>query len=331
MKPAGRTLLTVLALVAGLALLIWLIERTGWSDIRAKLAAVGWGFLGIVAIAGLRYVVRAQAWCTLMGADIGLGRVTRAVIAGDAVGNLTPLRLLASEPTKAVLLGSGVVTSRALAALVAENVFYSASVAFVIALGAGAMLIAFALPGNVRDLGWASLALMATLLAILFAIIWLRPVVVSRLLAFVPGLGRDRAEALAARVRDFEKNTYEFVGEHPARILAVVALELLFHALSFCETWLTLWLLTGTGSPLVAFVLDTVNRIINVVFIMVPFKVGVAELGTGGVASAIGAGQSVGVAMALVTKMRVIAWAAIGLVLLGTGEKGLRKSFLRKT
>jgi len=317
-----RTALITLALIAGLALLAWQVERAGWNNIRDGFVAVGWGFLGILALSGLRFVVRAQAWRTLMGPGVGLGRVTRAVVAGDAVGNLTPLRLLASEPTKAVLLGTGVVTSRALAALVAENVFYSASVAFVIALGAGAMLVAFALPDEVRWLGWASLALMAILLAILFGIIWRRPIVVSRLLGLVPGLGRDRIESLVARVRDFETTTYEFVGGHPARTAVVVALELLFHALSFCETYLTLWLLTRQSLPLAAFVLDTVNRIVNVVFIMVPFRVGVAETGNGLVADAIGVGQPIGVTMALVTKIRVLVWAVVGLALLSD----LRKS-----
>jgi hypothetical protein len=331
MTRAGRTLLTVLALVGGLALLAWQVHLVTWATIRAQSASLGYGFAGILALSGLRYVVRAQAWRTLMGGAVGLGRTTRAVVAGDAVGNLTVLRLLASEPTKALLLGPGVVTSRALAALVAENVFYSASVAFVIALGAGAMLVAFALPGEVRGLGWASLALMTGLLAVTVGIIWRRPAIVSRLLGVVPGLSRDRIEGLVARVRDFETTTYEFVAGHPARIAVVIACELIFHALSFAETYLTLWLITGRSTPLAAFVLDTVNRIINVVFIMVPFKVGVAEAGNGMVADAVGVGQAVGVTMALVTKLRVLAWAAVGLALLGVGEKGLRKSFFRKT
>jgi hypothetical protein len=330
MTRAGRTLLTVLALVAGLALLAWQVNVVGWQSIRTNLSALGYGFLGILALSGCRYVLRAQAWRLLFDKRVGLGTTTRAVIAGDAVGNLTIFKLLASEPLKALLLGSEIETSRALAALVAENVFYSASVAFVIALGAGAMLIAFALPDKVRWLGWASLALMGGLLGAIVAFAWRRPVIVSRVLSVVPGLGRDRVDALVARVRDFETVTYGFVAGHPSRIAAVAVCELLFHAFSFGETYLTLWLLApSVASPLSAFVLDTVNRIINVVFIMVPFKVGVAETGNGLVADAIGVGQPVGVTMALVTKLRVLAWAAVGLALLG-GEKGLRKSFLRK-
>src|SRR5262249_7096809 len=132
-----------------------------------------------------------------------------------------------------------------------------------------------------------------------------------------PGIGAARVEALVARVRDFETSTYDFVAGHPARLAVVLACEVAFHALSFAETYLTLWLLTGLSSPLAAFVLDTVNRIINVVFMMVPLRVGVAETGTGLVADAIGVGHPVGVTIGLVGKARVLSWAVIGLGLLG--------------
>lgn len=325
MTRHGRTAIAVFGSIAGLALLAWQVRVAGVDRIRDGFSAVGYGFIGILALSGLRYVARALAWTTLMGGGIGLGRATAAVVGGDALGNLTPLRLLASEPAKALLLGRGVVTSRALAALVAENVFYSASVAGVIILGTGAMLIAFALPDEVRWLGWASLALMATALLITLVVIGRRPAIASTVLRRVPGLEPSRVEALVARVRDFETSTYDFVAGHPTRLVGVVACEIAFHALSFGETYLTLWLLTGGSSPLSAFVLDTVNRIINVAFMMVPLRVGVAETGTGLVADAIGVGQAVGVTMALVGKVRVLVWALIGLVLMGR----YRESFLR--
>jgi len=325
MTRSGRLAIVALGSIAGLALLAWQVRLAGVDRIRDGFAAVGYGFLGILALSGLRYVVRALAWTTLMGGGIGLARTTAAVIGGDALGNLTPLRLLASEPAKALLLGRGVVTSRALAALVAENVFYSASVAGVIMLGTAAMLVAFAVPDDVRWLGWASLALMTTALLATLVVIARRPAIASAVLGRLPGLKSHRVEALVARVRDFETSTYDFVAGHPTRLMAVVACEFTFHVLSFGETYLTLWLLTGRSSPLSAFVLDTVNRIINVVFMMVPLRVGVAETGTGLVADAIGVGQAMGVTLALVGKVRVLAWALVGLVLMGR----YRDSFLR--
>src|SRR5580692_825480 len=101
MTRSGRIAVAVFGSIAGLALLAWQVRLAGVDRIRDGFAAVGYGFGGILALSGLRYVVRALAWTTLMGGGISLGRATTAVIGGDALGNLTPLRLLASEPDKA--------------------------------------------------------------------------------------------------------------------------------------------------------------------------------------------------------------------------------------
>lgn len=324
MSRTSHLAILVPAAIAGLALLVWQVHVVGLDRIGQGFIAVGYGFIGILVLSGLRFVVRAVAWSTLMGGEIGTRQAITAVVGGDAVGTLTPFRLLASEPAKALLLGSQVVTARALAALVAENVFYSASVALVIMAGTAAMLVAFAVPDEVRWLGWISLALMAVLLLLVLIVIWRRPAIVSRGLGGLPGLRPDNIERLISRVRDFETSTYTFVAGHPTRLLAVAACEGAFHAFSFGETYLTLWLLTGASSPLAAFVLDTVNRVINVAFMMVPLRVGVAETGTGLVADAIGVGQPIGVTLALVGKVRVLAWALVGLGVMAVRTPKLR-------
>lgn len=324
MTRTGHLVISGLGAIAGLALLLWQVRIVGLDRISEGFVAVGYGFIGILALSGLRFVVRALAWSTLMGGEIGPGPAIVAVIGGDAVGTLTPFRLLASEPAKAVLLGSRVGTGRALAALVAENVFYSASVAVVIILGTAAMLVAFTVPDEVRWLGWTSLAMMTVLLFVVLVVIWRRPAIVSIALRWLPGLGPERIDELVSRVRDFETSTYGFVAGHPTRLLAVAACEGGFHVLSFGETYLTLWLLTGISSPLAAFVLDTVNRVINVAFMMVPLRVGVAETGTGLVADAIGVGQPIGVTLALVGKVRVLAWALLGLAVMAVRSPRLR-------
>ena len=46
-----------------------------------------------------------QPQTTLLGGGIPWWAALRATIGGDAIGNVTPLRLVASEPAKAMLLG----------------------------------------------------------------------------------------------------------------------------------------------------------------------------------------------------------------------------------
>ena len=70
--------------------------------------------------------------------------MSRRPLAGDALGNLTPLGLLISEPAKVVLLARRQGATRTLAALAVENLFYTLSVALIlIVAGLLALIVRF--------------------------------------------------------------------------------------------------------------------------------------------------------------------------------------------
>jgi len=101
-----RSLLASAALVAGIALLVWQVREVGAARIAEGFNAVGWwGFGAVLALSLLRFLARTVAWTSLIGERVSLGRALAATIGGDAAGNLTPLSLLVSEPTKALYLG----------------------------------------------------------------------------------------------------------------------------------------------------------------------------------------------------------------------------------
>nr|PZN82490.1 MAG: hypothetical protein DIU54_15140 [Acidobacteriota bacterium] len=101
-----RVTLTLLLAAAGVAVLAWTIDRLGLdaADLRAGLADVGWWFVAILLLSFVRFVLRARAWVELTGLPIPLRDALAATISGDAIGNLTPLGLIASEPSKALYL-----------------------------------------------------------------------------------------------------------------------------------------------------------------------------------------------------------------------------------
>jgi hypothetical protein len=65
-----------------------------------------------------------------------------------------------------------------------------------------------------------------------------------------------------------------------------------------------------------AFILESVNRIINLTFKFIPLRAGVDEGGTGQVSKVLGFARGVGVTLAIVRKGRDIFWSAIGLLLI---------------
>lgn len=315
----------ILLATAGLALLVWQVRLVGLDHIGDGFKAVGWlGFLAILALSCFRFTARSLAWTTLMTRRVPLGAATAATISGDALGNLSFLSLLVSEPAKALYVTRHAPAAEAFAALTAENFFYSVSVAAVILGGTLTLLSTFVLPDAFRFVVWLSLAAMAAVLAVAVWLAHQRPAVVFWVRGALHTLGAWVAPRpgrpithLLDRLQRLETQTYDALAASPARLGLVLTCEVAFHLGSVAEAWLTLTLLQGSASLLNAFLLDTVNRLINVIFRAVPMRMGVDEVTTSGFSELLGLGSATGVTLALVRKARMLVWAVVGLALLG--------------
>lgn len=311
--------------IAGIALVIWQIQSVGLDAVVAGFNLVGpAGFAAVLALSFLRYSVRSIAWVTIITPPPGhsavpLRSAIAATIGGDALGNLSFLSLLVSEPAKALYLTRHVPAEEALGALAAENFFYSVSVALVILAGTLTLLATFVLPEAWHTAAWMALGLMGLVLAGAVWLAWKRPELATRFGASDAHLfGR-----IIGRVGALERIAYRGLRTSPGRVTIVIACQVVFHALSIIESWLTLYLLTGSSQWLNAFLFDTVNRVINVVFRVVPLKVGVDEYSASGLAELIGLTTATGLTMALVRRVRVLTWVAVGLVI--TGRRAVRR------
>lgn len=313
--------ISLVTTVVGFVLLVVLVRRVGTEAVLAGARQVGWGFLAILAISGARILVRAAAWRLCLddaAKDAGTVSLRQAFGAGlcaEAIGSLTPLGLLASEPAKAAWVRDTVPFGRAMAAVAVENVVYSISVAVVIAAGTIALLASFDLSAGVRQAGELSLAVILAVLGGLVAGLWLAARRFSIFSAVAERL--TRSGRVSAGMRRFESRAHDAIQATRGRVLPLVALESLFHVGGVAEAYVTIWLLTGVAPTLLAaFVLETANRVVNVVFRFVPLRVGVDEAGSALITSVLGMGTASGVTLAVVRKARVLCWSALGIVLM---------------
>jgi hypothetical protein len=119
------------------------------------------------------------------------------------------------------------------------------------------------------------------------------------------------------QVRLFENLIYGFYRRYPRRFLPICLLETAFHVLGIFEGWFILTKISAAMPEVfTAFLLESVSRVITVVFKLIPFVIGVDEAGAQFVADTMALGVGIGVTLAIIRKGRILFWTAIGLLLI---------------
>jgi hypothetical protein len=307
-----------LTIIGGAALFAIVIWQVGPGEIREGFRRLGWGIAILVALGGLRFAARTAAWiaCLERPHVLPFPMAFGAVVAGDTLSNATPLGPVVGEPAKVAYVRHRVPAAAALTALAIENMLYSMSAAVMIAAGMIALLFAFELPATLREISEVSIAVIAAAFVIALIVLWQRPAILSR---WLPLAGRPggKLRTQADRVRALEVDIYTFAARRPAALAAAVGFEGIFHALGVLEAFITIWLLTDLQPTLlIAFIMETAQRLLTVAFRFVPFQIGVGEAGTAAFTRVLGFGEALGVNFALARKARMAVWAAVGTVLL---------------
>ena len=303
-----RLLVPIAAALVGLLLFAYAIRSVGWSSVVSGIRSVGWGIIPIVALGGLRFVIRAAAWrrCIPPQARPSLRQTFTAYLSGDAVGNVTPLGLLASEPTKVFLVRHRLATREAAASLAVDLGVYSISAVTMIVVGLMVLLATVPLDVGLRE----------TVVAVL-AVLAVGVVVTARMLGGTWKPERGERPPWRARLATLRESVLAFSAGHPARLWRVFCLDLLFQAVAVTEVFLTLqWLLPAPPTVAQAVMFSALDRAVNIAFKFVPLKLGVDEASSGGMAALLGFTPATGVALALIRKVRSIAWVGVGLALI---------------
>ncbi|MFN8062742.1 MAG: lysylphosphatidylglycerol synthase domain-containing protein [Vicinamibacterales bacterium] len=320
-----------LVVAIGIALFAITLSRAGVDEVVAGLSKLGWGFALVLLLSGARFLFRARAWqlCVPRPDDLSTWRALESLLIGDAAGNLTPLGLVASESTKIVYARAHLTLIDTVSSIALENVFYTLTVCVVIGAGCGALLVRVdAVPEMVRLVALGGVTVFIVIALLIAALLVANVPVLTPAVAWLdrrgwlPGaLGARRLE-----IGEFERRVLEFTTRHRRRVPAILTWELAFHAAGVAESAVAMTLLLGSRPDVVTvFVLEAVNRLITVAFKFVPLRLGVDEVGTGFLTSALGFGAHLGVTLAVVRKLRVLAWNGAGLALLAWQQMGMRR------
>lgn len=310
----------VLLTLFGVALFSYFVYSVGLNEILEGIAKIGFdGFAIIICLYFTRIIVRSTAWNLSVYEPYTLGfrDTIPAVIIGEAMSSLIPLGILISGTSKAVAVRKKVPLVVGFSSIATENLFYSLVTSVFIVLGAFSFLRTFEL-----DDGW-RITIDILIVAIIFLIL-LGVLMVVRQWHFASaicdklydkGFLRNILEDGRLHVRLFENLIYGFYRRYPKRFAPIIVCETLFHLLGIVEVW---FILTKLGDALpnlfTAFLLESVSRLITIVFKLIPFVIGVDEAGAQFVTETLAIGATIGVTLAIIRKGRVLFWTAIGLI-----------------
>src|ERR1043165_2960944 len=284
----------------GLLLFAYFVRRAGVGEIVGGIQRLGAGFLLILAVSSVRYIVRALAWtlCIEPPHQLRFRDAFAARLMGDALGNIIPFVSAAvSEPSKAVFVKDRVPLIVGFSGLAIENIFYALSAALFIFTGTATLLI----------------------IPLIYLIIRSQTRFLSGIVGYFGdrGVARTFLSKLKPRAQSLEERIYGFYAHTQRSFLWIFALEMCFHFAGIVEVFITLSFISPIAPTwMQAFILESVNRVINVTFKFIPLRAGVDEGGTGQVSKVLGFARGIGVTLEIVRKGRHIFWSAIGVLLI---------------
>jgi hypothetical protein len=313
-------ILGVLFTLLGIGLFAYFIYSVGVAEILSGIGKIGFGgFALIIFLYFLRILMRAAAWklSVYEPYKLDLRDTLPAVIIGEAMSSMIPLGILVSGTTKAVAVRKRVPLVVGLSSIATENLFYSFATALFIVFGAFAFLRTVELAD-----GW--IVTIDALIAVTVFLIFLGILMIVRQWHFASAIcdwlydknvGKKTLENGRLHVRLFENFIYGFYRRYPRRFLPIFLLQIVYHLIGIAEVWFVLSKISDVmPSVFSAFLLESVSRLITIVFKLVPFVIGVDEAGAQFVGEALAMGVGVGVTLAIIRKGRILFWTAIGLI-----------------
>ena len=336
-KHRGRlTILGAVLTICGIALFAYFVYTVGFQEILDNVDRFGFlGFAVILAIYFVRICMRALAWKLSVYEPyyLKMRDTIPAVIMGEALSSIIPLGIIISGTAKAVAVRNRVPFVVGLSSVATENLFYSFTTSIFLILGAFTMVRSFKL-----EEGW--VLTIDLLIAAMCVVVILLLLLVIRQWHFISetcewlyqhGIAKGILEHGRMHVRLFENFIYGFYRRYPNRFLPIVLIEVAFHGLGILEVWFVLGRIAdGLPQFVTAFLLESVSRLITIVFKLVPFLIGVDEAGAQFVAETLGMVAGIGITLAIIRKARILFWAAVGIILIATRGLPVRQVFESK-
>ena len=308
--------------VLGFALLLLVMYWLGYRTVLESLSRVGWGFLPVIGLNVTRHFLRASSMYLAVPKEHRNFKYRSAVAArfgGEAISFLTFTGPFLGDATKAIMLKKNVSLTQGASAVLIDNVLYYVSVVLMILAGIGAFVFFYESSSQAMStILWATVVVSVLIFAVLTLAIRFRITPVSRVIAVLEkrGLAPKFLVKMRESILSVETNVFQFYHHRRADFFTLFGISSFVHVVSVCEVYLALKLLGYDLFWSTAFIVESLTKVINVIFSFVPGTIGVYEGGNSVILLSLGYTAVVGVALALVRRVAIMFSLFVGLVIL---------------
>jgi glycosyltransferase 2 family protein len=310
--------LALLALLAGLALMLWLLAEADWQALHETLKNISAaGFASILCVYPLAIWLDALTWQPyfreLRSGAHWTAQLWKAQVVADAVLYITPLGAAGSEATKAYILKHrhNISYSDAMASLISLQLLLALAQVPFLMIGLAVMLHKHVLPPV-----WQNALVGATAVICLFMLLlmtalhkrWLNPAI----LAFKTPENNAKIAKLLAALENVEAQIATIL-HAPKRFLKTLLCAFANWACFAFEMWLIARVLGKSISFADAWAIETLVSLARAATFFVPAHLGAQDGATSFAFRIFYGDPTFGIAVALLRRARELAWALISL------------------
>lgn len=310
----------LLFFAAGAIALTILILRADPEQLMRDVRNAGWAVPAIVGVYGVVYLLNTIAWRLTMieTPRLSFPRAYAINVAAFAINYMTPFASIGGEPFKIVAASQWMGARNATASVLNFRLVHMQ--AHLLVFLTGVALAFVLLPSGA--IATPVLVVMAVVLLILAAVLFAvhREGVVERLFDLVerlPIINRlaKRLEPRRAALIEVDRQLIAFHKANPVRYYGSLIFEYGARVFSMLEFFI---IARAVGHPVsfgTAFLIGGFSSLVVNLFFFMPFNVGSKEGGLYAIFAALGLPARLGVAAAVLSRLRELAWIAIGLLL----------------
>jgi hypothetical protein len=306
----------LLFLLLGVALLVFVVQKAGLSQIAHGLRAVGWSFAAIFALELVIDLLHSEGWRWCFPG--GVNSVSRidtllARTAGVAVNVLTPTASVGGEVVKGLLLRRWVPLADGFASVMIDKLTFAIAQAAFLCIGAVAVLTGLSFDLEERALTLGALGLWILAVVAFFAL--------QRAGILRVGLGVVRTifggaallDRLPENAEVFDSRVATFLGTRPRGLAASIGLHFLAQLTRVPQYYLAMSALNLEPTAAACFATAAGLVFMEATMFLIPAKLGVFEGGNALIFSRLGYTVADGIIVSFTMRLSELASALMGL------------------